>query len=287
MFSIGEIERETGICRDTLRVWERRYGFPQPQRTPHGERAYSGEQLGRLRLIKQLLDRGMRPGKIVAVGIEELQRLTSNSRVSLPWPCHIEALMKLLDSCQWESLEMRLLEMLEIRGLRSFLTELIAPLNHCVGDAWFAGRIGIVEEHYYTELVKVILTGELSRIPKQKKNLRALLTTLPGEAHGIGLMMAACMISLEGGDVLSLGLQTPLEEIVRCALAANCGVVGLSCSLHMSRRSITPQLVKLRKMLPDNITLWIGGGGAEQIRYLPGNIRLFSSLDKIGPAINV
>ena len=43
-WSIAEVERETGLGKDTLRVWERRYGFPVPQRDRLGERA------GRLRI---------------------------------------------------------------------------------------------------------------------------------------------------------------------------------------------------------------------------------------------
>ena len=59
--SIAEIERESGISRDTLRVWERRYGFPTPQRNQRGQRRYLIRELDRLRLCKQLLDQGRRP----------------------------------------------------------------------------------------------------------------------------------------------------------------------------------------------------------------------------------
>ena len=44
-WSIAEVERETGLGKDTLRVWERRYGFPVPLRDALGERAYPDEQL--------------------------------------------------------------------------------------------------------------------------------------------------------------------------------------------------------------------------------------------------
>ena len=43
--SIAALELETGIAKDTLRVWERRYGFPQPQRDEFGERIYPLEQV--------------------------------------------------------------------------------------------------------------------------------------------------------------------------------------------------------------------------------------------------
>ena len=50
-------ERATGLSKDTLRVWERRYGFPQPDRDASGERLYPAEQVTRLRLIKRLMDK--------------------------------------------------------------------------------------------------------------------------------------------------------------------------------------------------------------------------------------
>ncbi|MCK7493491.1 MAG: MerR family transcriptional regulator [Comamonadaceae bacterium] len=34
------MERDTGLSKDTLRVWERRYGFPLPGRDALGERTY-------------------------------------------------------------------------------------------------------------------------------------------------------------------------------------------------------------------------------------------------------
>ncbi len=74
--SIAAVERDTGLSKDTLRVWERRYGFPQPQRDAYGERVYPLEQLDKLRLVKRLIDQGFRPGKIVGLPVAELQRLT-------------------------------------------------------------------------------------------------------------------------------------------------------------------------------------------------------------------
>ncbi|PTT81921.1 hypothetical protein DBR42_17435, partial [Pelomonas sp. HMWF004] len=53
---IAAVERDTGISKETLRVWERRYGFPAPWRDAAGERLYAPEQVQRLRLIKRLLD---------------------------------------------------------------------------------------------------------------------------------------------------------------------------------------------------------------------------------------
>jgi MerR family transcriptional regulator, light-induced transcriptional regulator len=42
--SIGDFVNRTGVNERTLRMWERRYGFPQPERTESGHRRYSEEQ---------------------------------------------------------------------------------------------------------------------------------------------------------------------------------------------------------------------------------------------------
>ena len=77
--SIAAVERDTGLSKDTLRVWERRYGFPNPERDGSGERAYPLDQVERLRLVKRLLDVGHRPGRVVALEVEDLQRLVDAS----------------------------------------------------------------------------------------------------------------------------------------------------------------------------------------------------------------
>ncbi|MFM1817827.1 MAG: hypothetical protein RL364_687, partial [Pseudomonadota bacterium] len=77
VWTISDVERETGLGKDTLRVWERRYGFPQPLRTGTSERLYTHEQLQKLQLIKRLLDAGERPGKVVALDVQTLQSLLS------------------------------------------------------------------------------------------------------------------------------------------------------------------------------------------------------------------
>lgn len=284
--TIADIERETGISRDTLRIWERRYGFPEPQRNQRGERNYSHEQLERLRLIRQLIDSGMRPGKLAGLDQQQLQKLLQNGEHKREVSDDIAGLLQTLEAGPRYGLLTRLEALLQQRGLREFLTGVLAPMNRAVGDAWFTGRIGVLDEHHYVEQVRMVLFGALRNLPEtQNGNTKALLTTLPGEQHGIGLLMAACILALEGVEVLLLGVQTPLEEIVRGATISGCRIVGISCSEHMNRRTVATQLVRLRNMLPDTVVLWAGGGGVKSIPAMPPGILLFSSLEQISAAL--
>ena len=79
-FSIAAVERDTGLSKDVLRMWERRYGFPIPERDANGERLYPEAQVERLRLIKRLMDQGYRPGKLMATSVDELSLLAPRHR---------------------------------------------------------------------------------------------------------------------------------------------------------------------------------------------------------------
>ncbi len=57
-YRIGAVSRLTGVPADTLRVWERRYHAVTPIRSEAGTRLYAAEEVGRLILIKRLVDRG-------------------------------------------------------------------------------------------------------------------------------------------------------------------------------------------------------------------------------------
>jgi len=71
--SSGAVSRLTGVAPDTLRVWERRYGAVVPFRSDAGTRLYSREDVGRLALIKRLVDRGDAISTVANLGAEQLQ----------------------------------------------------------------------------------------------------------------------------------------------------------------------------------------------------------------------
>ena len=159
--SIAAVERDTGIGKDTLRVWERRYGFPVPERDVHGERIYPMPQVEKLRVIKRLMDQGHRPGRIVAQSIEALQHL-SRGEASLK-PAHgaeagdgredLVAYITMLQSQDHEGIRRELLKTLAQQGLQRFVIDVVAPLTGMVGNAWARGDLAVHEEHLYTCLL--------------------------------------------------------------------------------------------------------------------------------------
>ena len=157
------------------------------------------------------------------------------------------------------------------QGLQRFVLETMMPLNRAVGDAWMRGELQIFEEHLYTEQLQVALRTAINAFPRQAGAPRVLLTTFPGEQHGLGLLMVEALLVPEGAQCISLGVQTPLEDIRRAALAHAADVVALSFSTVFPVRQAREGLATLRCQLPPAVTLWAGGEMTQRVRRtLPG-----------------
>lgn len=306
--TIADVERDTGLSKDTLRVWERRYGFPLPLRDAQGERRYDGDQLLRLRHIRRLLDAGHRPGRVVPLPLAQLlaldtparpQRMQGAAKKSAEAPVPASAAgpdlshwMDLLRTQRSQPLHQALQQWLLVHGLASLVRDVVAPLNRRVGQAWLDGELAVFEEHLYTELVQRLLRTGLSQVAAASalRPPRVLLTTVPGEVHTLGLLMAECMLVLEGCETTSLGAQTPLRDIAEAARAGGADVVALGFSALLKPRDARHALEQLLPQLPPAVQLWTGGQcpalqtGPRGAVPLPGHTHM-AELDQIAPAV--
>lgn len=290
--TITSVERDTGLPKDTLRIWERRYGFPAPARDTAGERLYPLEQVEKLRLLKRLIDAGHRPGKVARLSRDELQRLlqlagTQSARSFAPAQTQddLDGLITLLVQHRVDELRGRLSQILLRRGLAPFVVEIVAELNEAVGNAWNRGRLQVFEEHLYTELMQGLLRNALGSIPRSVGQPSVLLTTFPQEPHGLGLLMAEAIFALEGCRCASLGVQTPLLDIVRAAQAQGADVVALSFSSAISGSQALEGLAELRLRIEPAVELWAGGNCAALHRRTPPGVLALRNLDDIAPAV--
>lgn len=276
--NIGAVERDTGIGKDTLRVWERRYGFPLPHRDDKGERLYPVEQVERLRLIRRLMDQGHRPGRLLAADEETLAQLTAQSAPATTTPTPddqlLQQILQMIRAHDLPALRQTLEQIMMRQGLQGFVLDTIVPLNHAVGEAWIRGELAIFEEHLYTEQMQSLLRRAIGNLTQTPGQARILLTTVPDELHALGLLMAEALLSLDGANCLSLGTQTPLLDIRMAAEAQAADIVALSFSSAFPSRQIPPLISQLRALLPASIELWIGGAGAGRVPAQPGLVIL-------------
>ena len=304
-WSIAEVERETGLGKDTLRVWERRYGFPVPMRDPLGERAYPEDQLQRLRLLKRLLDVGHRPGKVVPLPLGRLQELLDAGPTPARAPGRsirpLAAPPELADAevwAQWlaadrtDLIRQALQQQILRQGLGVVVDQLIAPLCVLVGQAWMRGQISVYQEHLFTETLQSVLREAIASVDASGQTLqqrpRVLLTTTPSEQHGLGLLMAECHFALESCLRFVLGTSTPIADIVQAVRQLQIDVLALSFSAYASRRDVLESLQQLLDQLPEGTEIWVGGAAAAaHSRALPEAVRLMRQPGDVSKQVGV
>lgn len=291
LYSIADAERATGIAKETLRVWERRYGFPSPQRDGHGDRLYSREQVEQLQVVKRALALGHRPGAVLGRPPLEWHRLATTvpnahppqAQTAQAFEAHWLSLLRQRDTSQ---LRRAMRRELERRGLRDFVVAGLAPAMQGLGDAWHRGDVAIFEEHLFTQVVSEVLREAISNAtPGVDVGPRVLLTTLPGEQHVLGLLMVEALLTLEGAACQTLGAETPLDNIVAAVEAMRIDVVALSCSPCVAASRLVGDLKRLRAMLPDSVEIWAGGSAPALRRRRLGAVRVFQRLEPVAEAV--
>ncbi len=302
-WAIAEVERDTGIGKDTLRVWERRYGFPQPLRDSLGERLYPLDQIHKLRLIKRLMDTGHRPGKIVSQSVDQLQELLNGmclvkgaedntGHASEPSALDANApWLRWLAEDRSDLIKQALRQHIIKQGLGSTVEDLVAPLCVYVGEAWLRGELSVYQEHLFSATLQQVLREAIASVEASSPTLgqhpRVLLATTPGEHHSLGLLMAECYLALESCARFELGSSTPVVEILQAIEHMNIDVLALSFSAYASRNDVISSLQQLIDGVPAGVEIWAGGSAtALQGRSVPEGITVISRARDVAEHVN-
>ncbi len=293
---IGALSKATGIPVETLRTWERRYQFPNPERTPSGHRVYTPDTIEHLKSIAQAIAAGHRASRVVGLPYAELIELIGGTRINafreqdpVPTPhtddesntdavltSWYEAVCKLNDITLIQGFHHEWSRM----GAMQFILQRATPFLEKIGQAWSHGEISIAHEHFASEHIRDFLTSRWRPMMRHNWGPVILCTTLPDELHQIALHMAANILAMSGMRILFLGMSTPLTEIIQTADQIKAHTVLVSVSTAMDRLTSTHALTQLRMGLPKKTQLVVGGsgapGGLKGINY-PGSLQALES----------
>ncbi len=279
------VSKEVGLPMHTLRAWERRYGFPTPERRPgSNRRLYASADIERLIAIKRVLEAGYRIGDVVDKPLADLEALAQTALAKRakkpaeqrakkpaeqrveparpPSAIDLQRVLQMLARDETERVEEELRRFRIALDPKSFVTELAQPLAVAVGEAWARGEISVRHEHFATECLLTSLRAILSEFHHLGGRPVVLLTTLSGELHGLPLLFIAVYLAVSGATPRLLGTSTPTEVIVDAARVFGVDVVGLSVSASSDVDETKLAIRELERKLSPGVALWIGGGGA-------------------------
>jgi DNA-binding transcriptional MerR regulator len=208
-FTIGDVERLSGIKAHTLRVWEQRYGLLVHARRKRGHRTYSNEDLQLLLRVAQLYHRGHRISKILGLGQEaicaEVVNLSPNRSP------HAGPVSQLLDASIRLDAEdfVQVLRRLELQlGFEQTVTAVLHPLLEQIGICWMNDTLLPAQEHFASHLVRTFIITAIDELPKSsvvRKTGHILLMLPPQEYHEIPLLFIEYLMRRHGHPVISLG----------------------------------------------------------------------------------
>ena len=257
-YEIHEVAELTGLTSARLRAWERRYEIVRPRRHPNGYRAYTADQVALLRAYARLTEAGERIGDLAHQPADQvLGRAEHRALDGTP----LAALVDAIKAFDRERLEALVAQQIVLRGLRSFVQEIVSPLAQAVGDLWALGKIPIAAEHLASEVVLHSLKGGL-RASRGSGPL-AVCACLAGERHEWGLLGTLTLVQEQGWRIHYLGPDLPVDEILEAAWRLRPQAVALSTSFPDNCESQLPALAELPSRLPPGTVPVIGGGGAE------------------------
>lgn len=283
---INAVERETGVSKELLRMWERRYHFPTPERDAQGDRIYPLEQVAKLRLLRRLIDAGFRPGKIIGLPVGELESLlNAQNKSQLDVSPEMEKeLIEVLQSRDPHRVREYLTHQMVGMGLHTFIIEFLQYANSIVGDAWMRGLVEVHEEHLYTEQVQSLIRSAITNLRAATEPPRIMLTTAPEENHTLGLLMVEAMMRLDNVDAICFGAQMPVRDIAQAAVKQKMNIVALSFSASYPTSKAIDFLEELRFRLPLSIDIWAGGNALKSTRRSIEAVEIFHDLESIRKA---
>ncbi len=226
LFNIGVVSRMTDIPETTLRVWERRYEFPESSRTAGGHRLYSQQEVLRLQWVKQRMDEGMQ----ISQAIRALQRAERDGELlhsqypaaqgpvrgnagDDPLEVYHHRLFEALVQHDTEQANQVLAEALAVFPLEYLILNVIGPTFYDIGEAWSKGQVDIATEHFATNHLRHHLMMWMRTAPPAYDVNPVVLACAPGELHEGSLLMLAVLLRRLRWPVIYLGQTMPLPEL--------------------------------------------------------------------------
>jgi MerR family transcriptional regulator, light-induced transcriptional regulator len=284
-YPIKVVSQITGLSVFVIRAWEKRYDVVIPSRTETNRRLYSEEDIEKLKLLNDALHSGHNIGGIASLSVNELKTIlgnkntfTQNNKVESK-EYILEDTKSFVDDCisavkiyDGKTLETILHKASAKLSQPQLIEDLIIPLVYTIGNLWHDGDIRIANEHLASSVIRLFLSNLIEQnIPSN--NAPIIISATPrGQDHELGALIVGVTAAFLGWKVIYLGPNLPEEEIAAVSNSLGAKVVALSLVYPSDDPQLRKDLLNLKKILPENVHIIVGGRAADGYLDILGEI---------------
>ncbi len=255
-YSIAAVSKLTGIGCHALRVWERRYGFPRPERSASGHRRYGSDTVRILVAVSREIREGATIGDLMA----RVRDGTLDLEVAPAEPVGSgfasSGLLDRLGEGDLPAAEEEYRRATQGLAPVDCVRRVIEPGLVEAGERWFRGDCEIYQEHFISNFLRrklQILVDEAQRVNASPTG-SVLVGTVQGDRHEGGVLMLCLLLETAGWRAISLGVDLPTREIQKAVEAIRPDAVCISFALS---RNINKRFDELGKV--HGAPVFVGG----------------------------
>ena len=282
VYSIGDLEKLSGVKAHTIRIWEQRYGIIEPGRTATNIRFYEDDDLKRLLNIALLNKNGIRISKIAKMSQEEIaERVAAISEIDFEFGTQLDALtlsMIEMDELKFDRIISTNIAQL---GFENTMMEVIHPFLDKLSVLWLTGSINPVQESFISNLIRQKTIVAIDKLPFSKgpKSRKFVLYLPEGEKQELSLLFMHYLLKIRGHQVIYAGLDISLSDLADLRKVHNPDFVFTMISETFATESIHTYIKTLKDIFYDSTLLLSGYQVVSQGVTSENNLLVMHSLD--------
>ncbi len=273
LYSIKDLEHLSGIKAHTIRIWEKRYGLLDPDRTDTNIRSYSDRDVRRILNVAMLVKSGYKISTVASFDEQKLQsEVIRINRNSIDPDKNIDQLLFLtvnLDSFGFEKL-MNLI--ISQNGFRKTIEHVIFPFFERIGILWQAGSIFTAHEHFVSNLIRNRFIRETGNFESSEASKSVLFFLRENEWHELSLLYFNFLAAQAGLRCVYLGQSLPFEDLANLLTASKYDFVCTSFIHAIEKPEIERYLANLSLVFNQDKILIAGRQVAIHKPKLPSNV---------------
>jgi DNA-binding transcriptional MerR regulator len=282
-FTIKDLENLSGIKAHTIRIWEQRYSFLNPQRTETNIRYYTGEELKTVLSIALLNKYGFKISHIDKMSTAEMREKTLSLNQA---QAQIERMVNELISCmvdmKIEEFEMLLDGYIKTKGIEKTIPQIIFPFLERIGILWITNHINPAQEHLVTNIIRQKLIMGIETCHTVLNPKKTVLVFLPeSEHHELGVLFTYYLFKSRGIKVIYLGANVPLKDVEYVATLKKPDFLYSHLTSVANNFNFEKFLVNVQNRIPEFQVIVSGALTQNYKKRVPNNVSFKKSLTEV------